>query len=146
MKTNRILAAVLSVLMLAALLGACGKGGSQPGDASSATSVLSSMEVGIGQTEFTVKVVHSDGSERTIAVSTSKENLGEALQTEGIVDGETGQYGLYVTFVDGETLKYEDDGMYWAFYVGDAYSSVGVSQVLVEDGAEYTFKAEKDEQ
>lgn len=91
---------------------------------------------------FTFICVHADGSEKSYEITTEKEMLGDALIEEGIIAGENGAYGLYVTTVDGEYHKWEDDGKYWALYIGDAYASTGVDTTKITDGATYTFKAE----
>ena len=62
---------------------------------------------------------------------------------EGLIAGEDGAYGLYVKTVNGVTLDYDADGMYWAFYVNGEYASSGVDATEAVSGAEYMFKAEK---
>ena len=52
-------------------------------------------------------------------------------------------YGLYVKTVNGITLDYDTDGMYWAFYINGEYVQTGVDATGVEDGAVYAFRAEK---
>lgn len=90
-----------------------------------------------GQKDFTVVVVHADGSEKTFNYSSSEEYLGTVLTQKGLVQGETTEYGLYIQVVDGEEAVYENDGAYWAFYVGDTYASTGVDQTPIENGATY---------
>ena len=98
--------------------------------------------LGEGDTTFTLAVT---AEEKTVkfTISTDKETLGEALTDLGLIDGETGDYGLYITEVNGMTLVYETDGMYWAFYVNGEYGSTGCELTEIEDGATYAFKAEK---
>ena len=94
------------------------------------------------KTEFTVEVTKADGSKKTFTVKSDKENLGDALVAEGLIEGEDGPYGWYITTVDGEFHKYEEDGKYWAFYIDGEYASTGVSQTEPTEGAVYAFKAE----
>ena len=97
---------------------------------------------GEGNTEFIFKVVTASGETKTFTVKTDKTTVGEALLDAGLIKGENGQFGLYVTEVDGEYHKYEDDGKYWAFYIDGEYAMTGVSMTPVEDGATYAFKVE----
>ena len=45
--------------------------------------------------------------------------------------------------VNGITVDYEEDGAYWAFYIGDEYATTGVDATDIEEGASYSFKIEK---
>ncbi|MBQ8163837.1 MAG: DUF4430 domain-containing protein [Clostridia bacterium] len=91
---------------------------------------------------FKFTVVHANGEEKSFDIETTKKTVGAALVEEGLIAGEDGQYGLYVKTVDGETLDYEKDGKYWAFYVNGEYASTGVDSTDIVDGANYSFKAE----
>ena len=91
---------------------------------------------------FTFTVVHADGTSKSIEVTTTKNNLADALVEKGIISGEESQYGLYVTTVDGEYHKWEDDGKYWALYIGEELASTGASSIQIENGGKYTFKVE----
>ena len=98
---------------------------------------------GEGNTEFIFKVVTASGETKTFTVKTDKTTVGQALLDAGLIEGEDGQYGLYVKTVDGETLDYNKDGMYWSFYVGDGYALKGVDTTEIEEGVEYSFRAAK---
>ena len=75
-------------------------------------------------------------------VKTDKKTVGEALTEVGLISGEVGAYGLMVETVDGETVKYEDGGKYWAFYVDGDYAMTGVEKTKIEEGKTYAFKVE----
>ena len=92
---------------------------------------------------FTFEVVDKDGNMASFHITTDKEIVGEALMEEGLIVGEEGPYGLYVTEVNGIVADYNVDGTYWAFYVDGAYASGGVDTTKVTDGATYSFKVEK---
>ena len=92
--------------------------------------------------EFTFVVVDKDGKETNFTISTDKKIVGEALQDEGLIAGEMGDYGLYVKTVNGQTLDYDTDGMYWSFYVNGEYGMTGVDQTEIVPGTTYMFKAE----
>lgn len=91
---------------------------------------------------FTVVVTDPEGTETTFDVSTDKETVGEALLEEGLIAGEDSDYGLYVTTVNGITLDWEKDQMYWAFYIDGEYAQTGVDSTNVAEGTVYSFKAE----
>lgn len=91
---------------------------------------------------FTFTVVDTEGKETAFDITTDKTLVGEALQDEGLIAGEEGEYGLYVKTVNGITLDYEKDGYYWSFYVDGEYGLTGVDQTEITPGATYTFKAE----
>ena len=94
------------------------------------------------KTTFTVVTTDLDGKETTHKVKTDAVTVGEALLAEGLIDGESSDYGLYITTVNGITLDWEKDGKYWAFYIDGEYAQTGVDATKVESGAVYTFKPE----
>ena len=90
-----------------------------------------------GDKTFTLEVVHGDGTTKQIECSTDLEYVGEALQADGVIEGEEGAYGLYIHVVDGEKAVFEEDGAYWAFYLGEEYATQGIDLTPIEDGAVY---------
>ena len=76
-------------------------------------------------------------------VQTNEKTVGEALQKLGVIDGEEGDYGLYIKTVNGITADYNKDGVYWAFYVDGEYAMTGADMTDVVDGTVYTFRVEK---
>lgn len=97
----------------------------------------------VAEKSFTFEVVDKDGNTETFSITTDKATVGEALLEEGLIAGEDGQYGLYVTEVNGIVADYNVDQTYWAFYVDGAYASSGVDTTDVIDGSTYSFKVEK---
>lgn len=120
------------VLIAAMALTFTGCGGS-----SSATTTEAGSQV-----SFTVVVTDPEGTETTFDVSTDKETVGEALLEEGLIAGEDSEFGLYVTTVNGVTLDWDKDQMYWAFYIDGEYAQTGVDSTNVAEGTVYSFKAE----
>ena len=98
---------------------------------------------GEGATVFYFNVVDKDGNETKFEIHTDKTIVGEALLELGLIEGEEGDYGLYVKKVNGITADYNVDGTYWAFYVGDDYGMTGVDLAEIEAGATYAFKVSK---
>ena len=136
---NRFFASVLCMVLIVAMalsMTACTNNTADSGNA------------GQEQTQnversFTFEVVDKDGNMTTFDITTDKATVGEALLEEGLIVGEEGQYGLYVTEVNGIVADYNVDQTYWAFYVDGAYASSGVDMTDVVDGATYSFKVEK---
>lgn len=87
-----------------------------------------------GQKTITVTVVHKDGSEKLFTCKTTEEYLGPVLLAEKIVEGDMGDYGLFITTADGETADYSVDGGWWAVYKGEEQTTTGADQVVIEDG------------
>jgi len=127
---QRILSLAAAVLLLTAMalsVAGCGKP-AEPSAAATAT--------------FHLSVTDPEGKETTLDVSTDKQTVGEALLEQGLISGEPGEYGLFVTTVNGITLDWEKDQKYWAFYVDGEYATTGVDSTPVTHGATYSFKAE----
>ena len=98
--------------------------------------------LGEGNTVFTVSVVDKEGVETDFEIHTDKETVGEALLDLGLIEGEEGNYGLYVKTVNGITADYDKDGVYWAFYINGEYASTGVDATPITEGEQYSFKVE----
>ena len=56
-----------------------------------------------------------------------------------LIDGEDGQYGLYVKTVNGITADYDVDQTYWGFYIEDEMVPYGVSDAKITGGEHYKF-------
>ena len=98
--------------------------------------------VGEGATEFAFEVYFIDGTQKNYTVKTNETTVGKALQNVGLIAGEEGPYGLYVKTVDGQTVDYNVDRKYWAFYANGQMAPTGVDSTTIQAGATYAFKAE----
>lgn len=92
-----------------------------------------------GEKSFTFIVTDLEGNETSFDVTSAKKTVGEALLDEGLIEGSEGDYGLYVTSVNGITADWDKDQTYWAFYVDGDYATAGVDQTDITDGATYSF-------
>lgn len=118
----------------------CGKEDAAP---SATTEVFENGEVlGEGINEFGFTVVGTDGNEVYLEIHTDEKTVGDALVDLGVIAGEYSEYGLYVKTVNGETLDFDEDGKYWAFYINGEYGMTGVDATEITEGASYAFKAE----
>lgn len=85
---------------------------------------------------ITVTVQHKDGSTKDFAIETAEEMLGPALLHEKLIEGEEGQYGLFVKTVDGETAD-ESSQEWWCLTVDGESATTGVDSTPVVDGGVY---------
>lgn len=99
--------------------------------------------LGEGSTSFAFTVVDQDGNATPFEIHTDKDTVGGALLELGLITGNDGEYGLYVTTVNGITVDYDTDGKYWAFYVDGEYALTGVDSTPITAGSDYAFKVEK---
>ncbi len=153
MKTTRI-KRVLSVILCMVLFAAtalcitgCNDNTTTPtdGDTAVTTTTAASTQttvLGDGATVFPFTVTDKDGNETAFEIHTDKQTVGDALLELGLIEGENGDYGLYVKTVNGITADYDVDGTYWAFYVNGEYAMSGVDTTAIEAGASYAFKVE----
>lgn len=134
MKQKSIFKQFILILLIAALaifFVSCADGGSQ-GSSKAAEKV-----------SFTFEVYLKDGSlKSTHKITTDKSTVGEALVSEGLIEGDEGPFGLYVKRVDGVVADYDVDGTYWAFYVNGQYAISGVDKTKPEQDATYSFRIE----
>ena len=87
-----------------------------------------------GGKTFTVVVVHSDGSEKTIEYTTDAEKLGAFLEEQGLIDSQGADPGMFHS-VDGEKADWNENRSYWALYEGENYANQGIFDTLITDGA-----------
>lgn len=140
---KRIPALILTIAMLLSIT-ACNTNAetenNTTGSSIAATSASDSADAALKT--FTFTVVDGDGNETVFDIETDKKMVGEALLEQGLIDGEEGQYGLYVKTVNGITADYETTGTYWAFYVNGEYGTSGVDTTPIAEGESYSFKVE----
>ena len=91
---------------------------------------------GEGSKQFEIEVI-ADGFSVTFTVKSDDAFLGFALLANGIITGENGPYGLYITAVNGMTADYDKDKAYWAISKGGEYLMTGVDTTPIENGAHY---------
>ena len=64
-----------------------------------------------GEKKITVQVIHKDQTEKTFEYKTDEEYLGAVLKADKLVEGDEGQFGMFITSVDGE--KADDTKQQW---------------------------------
>ena len=147
MKFKRLICMVLAVSMVFTVVG-CGNNDKENTTTTTAEPQSTSEEaevnvLGEGETKFAFTVVDKEDNETEFEIHTDKETVGEALLEVELIEGDEGDYGLYVKKVNGITADYDKDQTYWAFYVDGEYASSGVDSTKIEEGKKYSFKVEK---
>ncbi len=99
--------------------------------------------LGEGALQFNFNVVDGEGKVTKYVINTNNTVVGEALLDLGLIEGDEGDFGLYVKKVTGIEADYDKTGTYWAFYENGAYASAGVDQTTVVAGSTYEFRVEK---
>ena len=90
-----------------------------------------------GKKDFTVIVVHSDGTSKEFKYKSNQEYLGRALVEVGLVEDNQGPYGLYIEEVDGERAVWEENGAWWGIYIGEESAVTGADEIVLTDGGVY---------
>ncbi len=132
---------LLLVVLCVVSLTAC----NQPADPSSLWDnaiYLEDTSFGEGEKVAVVEVCAEDKTV-TFTVNTDKDTVGDALFEHGLIDGEDGEYGLYIKKVNGITADYDIDQSYWAFYIDGEYATSGVDTTEIAQGATYRLEYTK---
>ena len=149
MKNNsmkKLLSLVLAFVLTAALAltGCSGKPAetTAPIETPDSTGSSDFTILGEGEKSFELTILDKEGKEHLYLIHTDEEMVGFALIEHELIEGEQGQYGMYIKSVLGQVLDYETDGMYWAFYVNGEYALTGVDQTPIQPDTGYLLKAE----
>ena len=94
-------------------------------------------------TKFIFTVTHSNGDKVQFNVETTKDNLGDALLEGYLIKGDEGEFGLYVTEVDGEKADFNKDGSYWYFYKNGEALMEGISATPIAEGDKFEARYTK---
>ena len=137
MKKLLALALVLSLCFVVFV--SCGK---DPSDPWSYAKYTKDKTFGEGSKSVEVEVKVNDNSV-TFTIKSDEETLGAALLAHELIDGEEGQFGLYIKKVNGITADYDVDGSYWGFYKNGEYMMTGVDSTVFLDGEHYELVYEK---
>lgn len=103
---------------------------------------LKDMEFGKGEKTLSVEVKAEDKSV-LFTIHTDKKTVGEALLEHKLIDGDEGDFGLYVKQVNGITADFDEDQTYWAFYINGEYAMTGVDSTEIDESATYRLERTK---
>ena len=101
--------------------------------------LMTKPEASLGTKEFTVTVVHSDGTEKVFSYRTDAEKLGAFLEEKGLIDSTGADQGMFHT-VDGEKADWSVNQSYWALYLGGEYATAGIYDTDIVDGTAYKLE------
>lgn len=136
----RLVCLILIAAMSFSIVGCQNKTNTETPDTDGAGEVTT---LGEGALSFNFNVVDGEGNVTKFVINTDKTIVGEALLEQKLIEGDEGDFGLYVKKVNDITADYDVDGTYWAFYENGAYAAKGVDQTTVVAGTTYEFKVEK---
>jgi hypothetical protein len=134
MKNLKKIVSLLLILAVLLSLVACGE--KKPEGLWSTATYLKDTTVGEGAKTLLIKVEAEEKS-IIITVKTDKKTVGEALLEHSIIQGDMGDYGLYVKYVNGIKADYDTDKAYWGFYKNGEYMMTGVDTTEFESGQQY---------
>ena len=89
-----------------------------------------------GAKEVNIVVVHSDKTENTFTCQTDADYLADVLLENGLAEGDSGDYGLFITTVDGETAD-SSKQQWWCITKGGEQVNNGADAQPVADGEQY---------
>ena len=132
------------LLALALILGAfagCKKQNPNPTETTGANQTENAEATETENTQktkaFSVVIVHKDGATKTLPLETEEEYLGAALLSAGVVEAEENRFGMHIKKADGEKAVFEEDGAYWAVYVGEEPATKSTDLTPVEQDKVY---------
>ena len=92
-----------------------------------------------GQKKITIQITHMDKAahkDQTFEVKTKEEFLLAAARSVVKVEGDPGEFGLYVKTVDGETAD-ESKQQWWCIMVNGEMGALAIDSQPVTDGGKY---------
>lgn len=95
--------------------------------------------LGEGAVSFNITVVDLEGSETAFEIHTDETTVGAALLAVELIAGDNGDYGLYVTSVNGITADWDKDQTYWALYIDGEYAMTGIDTTEINPESAYSL-------
>lgn len=86
-----------------------------------------------GKKNISVTVVYADASTDTFSISTDAEFLRGALEEQNLIEGDEGEYGLFVKTVNGVTVD-DANQEWWSFSKDGESLMTGVDSTPIADG------------
>lgn len=92
--------------------------------------------LGEGKTTITLDVIAGE-SKVTFTLKTDKTVLGDVLKDNKLVEGDEGEFGLYINSVNGIEASWEKDQAYWSVSKNGVALMTGVDSTDIADGEKY---------
>ena len=90
----------------------------------------------IGEKEIDITVIHADKTENIFTYQTDAEYLADVLLENKLAEGDFGDYGLFITTVDGETAD-SSKQQWWCITKGGKQVNSGADALPVYDGDQF---------
>ena len=90
----------------------------------------------LGEKEVAVVVVHGDDTKTDYTFHTDAEYLREVLEENGLIEGEDGPYGIFITVVDGEVAN-SSKQQWWCITKEGERVNTSADEAPVTDGCQY---------
>jgi hypothetical protein len=126
---RKITAALFLALVISVVLSSCG-GGVDPWDNATYTE---NVTLGTGAKCITVEIVCGENA-ITLTINTDEATVGAALYALELTNDPS-----FFDVLNGVLASWANDMAYWAFYVGDTISGVGVDAVEICGGESFKF-------
>lgn len=141
--TKKLLPFILCIVLIAAMaLFATGCNDTSANPTTESPHPTADAQIlGQGAVTFYFSVLDPDGQETFFQINTDAATVGEALLELELIAGDPGDYGLYVKTVNGITLDWDTDHLYWAFFADGEYGLSGVDSTNIVPGTTYSFRA-----
>lgn len=85
-----------------------------------------------GKKEITLVIEHGNKKTKTVSIETEKKFLGDALKEKKLIKGNMGEYGLFITEVDGEKAD-ESKQQWWCITKKKQQVNTGVDKTPIRD-------------
>ncbi len=89
-----------------------------------------------GAKEITVQVVIPEEETKEITIHTDAEYLRQALEEEKLIQGTDGEYGLFITEVNGRVAK-DTNQEWWCITKAGGQVNSAVDGIAIADGDQY---------
>ena len=96
------------------------------------------MTFGKGEKTIEVEVKVEDESV-TFTINTDEKYLADAMLEHELIEGDEGEFGLYVKKVNGIKADYDTDKAWWGLYKDGEMTLTGASYTEIADGDHYEF-------
>ena len=97
---------------------------------------MNKPETVTGTKNINVIVIHADQTENAFSYETKAEYLGEVLLENKLAEGDSSDYGLFITTVDGETVDTSKQ-QWWCITKGGERVNSGADTLPIADGDQF---------
>ena len=136
---KKIFCCLLIAALVLGIFAGCKKQDPSPSDSTGASQTETTEATQTEHTEspekkkaFQLVIVHKDGTTKELSLETEAAYLSAALLNAGVIEAEENRFGMHIQKADGEKAVFEEDGAYWAVYVGEEPATKSTDLTPVE--------------